>query len=77
MEAAEGAFFLTDEEIPGTDLLISIRKLMNAFSISVRMAGADECCTLEFRVDPLRGDLSMMKVVRETGMNYAVVSVKV
>lgn len=91
-EVGEEAEFVTGQEIPGTDLAISLRKRRNAFSITlyrpdfdldVQNSNSEEEAylsvpgALEFRVDPLAGDSTVAKVVREHGLSYVVVFVKV
>ena len=83
-EITNEAQFLTDFVIPSTELTLSIQKKRNAFSIMIQKPESgevqginDESGCLEFRVNPHGGDRQISKIVKETGLSYLLVNVKI
>ena len=90
-EVTEAATFVHDCVLPGNEILLSISKKRSAFCIEIRkpraasgaaeepaIAQDDEAAdVLEIRVDPLAGDSQLAKVLREQGLSYCLLLVKV
>jgi hypothetical protein len=90
LEANEGPF-VRDCVLPGNEMVLSISKKRNAFCIEIRKptaasAAAEEPAVaqddeatdvLEIRMDPLAGDSQLAKVLREQGLSYCLLLVKV
>jgi hypothetical protein len=90
-EVTDAATFVHDCVLPGNEIVLSISKKRSAFCIEIRKpraasGAAEEPATaqddeaadvLEIRVDPLAGDSQLAKVLREQGLSYCLLLVKV
>lgn len=82
---------MSDCVLPGNEISLSISKKRNAFCIEIKKPHTADGATnesgeaaahesndaLEIRVDPLAGDSQLAKVLREQGLNYCLLLVKV
>jgi hypothetical protein len=82
LEVNEGTF-VRDCLLPGNEIVLSISKKRNAFCIEIQKptsdsgAGEEAADVLEIRVDPHAGDSQLAKVLREQGLSYCLLLVKV
>jgi len=89
-EVTEAATFVNDCVLPGNEIVLSISKKRAAFCIEIRKpraapgaaeepvnAHGEAADVLEIRVDPLAGDSQLAKVLREQGLSYCLLLVKV